>query len=443
MFPQITRWNRDTCFEKRLIQLGCRALSGRVSGSPEQAEQPVEVAQTLEPSEPTWENRALLYLWIGAVVLMLGALGYLLWRGYTHAPCTISLAQPAKGWFEVWKFDEKGTSKKVGEGVIPGSLRIAAGDYEIRLEGGGSFAPVRESVSLKAGESVSVPDLDGLIAKANASGSPESERLLGFLYLYGWGVDIDFSEARHWLGKAASEGDVDAMVGAGDAYFISVQDIREGVDWYEKAANFRSSEGLERMGLMTRRQFGHDPSHRAELRWYEQSAELKNPHGEFHSGLVREKLGDYRAAMTFYLSVLSDSGKGDPVWAVAEIRIGELYDCGYGVQENHEEALSWFRKVLSDPYASNRVTAQAEYDIADLYQSNGITTAEDTKTLARTWYKKAADDGSVSACQALEQIYGTGDGVPKDQAESLRWNQKWLALNNDRSNFEREVELGF
>ena len=54
------------------------------------------------------------------------------------------------------------------------------------------------------------------------------------------------------------------------------------------------------------------------------------------------------------------------------------------------------------------------------------------------WWKKAAEQGNVEAEGNLGTAYGLGVGVPKDEAESVRWHTK--AANN--GNAASQLSLG-
>jgi hypothetical protein len=99
--------------------------------------------------------------------------------------------------------------------------------------------------------------------------------------------------------------------------------------------------------------------------------------------------------------------------AYAMYRLGIAYDCGNGFPEDREAALQWFRKS-----AALGETA-AMVSIAQCY-SGGIAVAKDA-TVAVEWYRKAADRRCLLAMYFLGCCYLNGSGVPKDEPGGVKW----------------------
>ena len=106
-------------------------------------------------------------------------------------------------------------------------------------------------------------------------------------------------------------------------------------------------------------------------------------------------------------AVRERAAAGDPI---AQFSLGAfLY---YGSTQT-AEGNEWIRKA-----ALQRV-APAEYHLGQVYEFGFGVQQEDR--LALEWYRKAADDGSVPARRAIGEFYLKGRGVRADAAEAARW----------------------
>jgi TonB family protein len=76
--------------------------------------------------------------------------------------------------------------------------------------------------------------------RAAQLGDPEGEAHLGFDYMYGHGVPIDYSAAMLWLQKAVAAGDDGSgEAGIGSLYQVGwgvKQDFPTALDWYQRSA---------------------------------------------------------------------------------------------------------------------------------------------------------------------------------------------------------------
>ncbi len=102
--------------------------------------------------------------------------------------------------------------------------------------------------------------------------------------------------------------------------------------------------------------------------------------------------------------------------AVAQNAVGILYRNGWGVRQDHSEALAWFRR------AADQGDARGQFNIGRVYES-GDGVARDF-VQAANWYRKAAEQGYPPAQTLLGAMYARGDGVPQDWGEAMRWYRK-------------------
>lgn len=154
--------------------------------------------------------------------------------------------------------------------------------------------------------------------------------------------------------------------------------------------------------------------------------------------------------------------------AEAQRGLGILYENGWAVPRDENQAVDWYRK------ASAQGDAQAEYRlgmrfvmgnsvlphdvsqglvlmqkagehgyihsfsaIADFYRTGGYGISEDT-AIAISWYRRAADLGDAPSQGRLGWIYQYGRGVPEDVAQAISWYRKAA----DQGDFVSQNSLG-
>ena len=102
----------------------------------------------------------------------------------------------------------------------------------------------------------------------------------------------------------------------------------------------------------------------------------------------------------------------------------EYYSTTGGVanEPNYKEALYWFQKAADQGYA------QAQVRLGDLYRYGNGVDADPTK--AAYWYKKAADQGYDIAMESLGELYVTGNGVPQNTNLGFELMEKAAAQGN-------------
>jgi uncharacterized protein len=87
--------------------------------------------------------------------------------------------------------------------------------------------------------------------------------------------------------------------------------------------------------------------------------------------------------------------------------------------------VQWFRKT--EPGAGNPM---AELYLAEIYASSQGVPRDEAE--AMRWYRKAAERGSAIAQRKLAAAYLIGDGVPRDDEEAAHWYMK-ASAQGDRT----------
>jgi TPR repeat protein len=118
---------------------------------------------------------------------------------------------------------------------------------------------------------------------------------------------------------------------------------------------------------------------------------------------------DYAAALQEFLPLAQ---RGD---AIAQLRLGYMYEFGRGVPQNDKDAVRWFRA------AAEQGNADAQFSLGFLYEVGfGRGVPQDYNEAVR-WYRAAADQGNVSAQFFLGSMYEEGWGVPQDYIQAHMW----------------------
>ena len=116
---------------------------------------------------------------------------------------------------------------------------------------------------------------------------------------------------------------------------------------------------------------------------------------------------------------------GDPVF---QHRVGKCYQLGDGIEQNHEEAVKWFRLSADQGYASAQFNLGYAFDFGE-----GV---EQDDAQAVKWYELSAKQEHPLALNNLAVCYEFGDGVTQDYGEAVTLYQRaaeqncWVALNN-------------
>lgn len=100
---------------------------------------------------------------------------------------------------------------------------------------------------------------------------------------------------------------------------------------------------------------------------------------------------------------------------------------GQGVPQDDAEAVRWWKKAAEQ----GDVTAQGNLGTA---YGLGTGVPKDTAESLR-WHTKAAENGNAASQFSLGMFYLQGAGVPKDEAEAVKWLRKSAAQGNADGEF--------
>lgn len=103
----------------------------------------------------------------------------------------------------------------------------------------------------------------------------------------------------------------------------------------------------------------------------------------------------------------------DPMQVKVEYLMGVMYEYGYGVEADIQEALRWYR------LAADQGLSQAQNSLGFMYIL-GLGVKCDAERAAY-WLQRAAEQGHSGAQVNLGILYTSGRGVEKDEEEALYW----------------------
>ena len=174
---------------------------------------------------------------------------------------------------------------------------------------------------------------------------------LGYCYVKGYGVDIDYKEAVKWFRKAAMKDDAGSQANLGHCYYEGLgvaKDFSKAVYWFKKSAEQGHSLGQLFLGECYFKGEGVTKDYAEALRWYGKSAEQGDYRAQYRMGnCYRSGRGvaqDYKEAFKWY------SQSANQGYAPAQYFMGFFYENGYGVTKDVGEAVKWYRKASAGGY---------------------------------------------------------------------------------------------
>lgn len=241
------------------------------------------------------------------------------------------------------------------------------------------------------------------------------------------------AEAERWLRKAAEGGYAPAVADWYGGYFIYQE--KRGEKEAEKALQLLEKAAIEQedaraalfLGLSylygrdgkKDRQAGIDWVYKAATSGYAGAMTLM---GELCARDAFKEEGeepDYENAVYWYRRAATS---GD---ALANVKVGDAYRLGKGVEMNAKKAFFWYgRAVEADVAEGMRKLAWA------LYYGEGVEKNLEEAELA---FRAAVEAGDGEAARDLGDLYALGDGFPKDDKKATAWFRKGAELGDAES----------
>lgn len=279
--------------------------------------------------------------------------------------------------------------------------------------------------------------------------TPAEENEMGDRYFYGRGVEHDYARAMEWYRKAADQGFAEAQHTVGVLYengWGVTKDIDQAKVWYQKAAdqgNALARTALQRLGGAVASPTPNPTSPTPRALKPANTPQAQYEIGdEFFYGFGGITKPDEQLAATWYRKA-ADQGYSD-----AQFRLGSLYEHGYGVNRDIDQARIWYQKAADQGNAAakdalQQLQPQQNSSLSPTPsptpQEQSLTPAEDNErgdnyfygrgveqdyAKAMEWYRKAAERGSRDAQYNIGVLYRDGLGVPRDTGQARIWFQQ-------------------
>ncbi len=97
----------------------------------------------------------------------------------------------------------------------------------------------------------------------------------------------------------------------------------------------------------------------------------------------------------------------------AQYNLGNCYNEGKGVEEDHNEAIKWYQKAAEQGHADAQ-------NILGYCYSKGIGVEENLSTAVQ-YYRKASEEGHIQAQVNLGNCYLEGRGIDENENEAIKW----------------------
>lgn len=182
---------------------------------------------------------------------------------------------------------------------------------------------------------------------------------LATMYADGVGVERDLKQAAHWYGKAAAEGNVQAIYNLALMYSDGrgvAKDDQKAAFWYRKAAYFGFAEAQYNLAVMYADGTGVKQDDKQSAYWYRKAADLGHPVAQYNLGVLHaEGVGvprDDKLAMYWYCKALA---RGDER---VQPSLALIYPGGAGNAGADE--LAYFCWLIS---SSKRISANSAEDV--------------------------------------------------------------------------------
>ena len=193
-----------------------------------------------------------------------------------------------------------------------------------------------------------------LYKRAAEMGNVEAMTITGVMLLNGEGTREDTEQFFYWTKRAADNGDSTAMSNLGYHFLNNIGDYRKAFDLYERAANAGHTGAINNLGLMYFNGQGVREDRTRAFNWFLKSAES----------------GDFNGMAN----------------------VGFCYLWGEGTSKDLWEAERWCKKSAE----GGNINGMENY--ADCLYEKGNVRA------AINWYERAANEGSESAKERLDEI---------------------------------------
>ena len=206
-----------------------------------------------------------------------------------------------------------------------------------------------------------------------------------------------------------------------------LQDYKQAVYWYQKAAEQGFADAQFNLGLMYDKGLGVLQDYKQAAYWYQKTAEQGDAEAQNNLGGMYDKgqgvLQDYKQAVYWYQKA-ADQGN-----EMSQYSLGRMYYNGQGVVKDYEQAAYWFQK------SADKGDRDARIQMAIMYYK-GIGVIQNYKK-SFSLYQQMAEEGDSYSEFRIGMMYFYGIGVNKDNIRAYAWtaiaskyNSQYLVLRD-------------
>lgn len=245
---------------------------------------------------------------------------------------------------------------------------------------------------------------------------------IGVMYSRGWGVPKDVSEAKKWYLKAADQGIAIAQTNIGSLYLAGEgveKNCSEAIKWYTKAADQGHAPALTILGNLYDKGECVEKNSEIAFSYYQKAAELGNATGMANLGICYKEGKGTKQDSQKAFELISKAANMSELKAQCEL--GRMYQTGEGAKQDFRKAHEWYQKAAEQGYPPAQLMLGIMYE--------GGKGVKQNYAKAVDWYQKAAEQNYIYAITCLAVMYTYGKGVKQDYAEAA-----WL--------FRKSAEMG-
>jgi eukaryotic-like serine/threonine-protein kinase len=320
-----------------------------------------------------------------AIVLALGAIGYMLWP--SSAPPTPRIA--------------------AGPGATIATTTPPRGGVTQNT----TSRPPAAGASTGAGSAANSATASGSLAEITAAadrGDPDAQNALGLKYARGdGGLPRDDTKAVEWYRKAADQGFAKGETNLGDMYFFGrgglPKSYLDALSWYLKAAQQDWPDAQYRLGYMYEKGLGTEKDVPRAVKYYRSAASHDYPDAENVLGSLYAMGADGvpqdndEAFVWFQKAANQGSAK-------AQKNLGEMYLFGRGHERDYRQAMFWYAKAAEQNFA------EAQYRLG--YMNEKGLGVDANSQAAEDFYQKAVRNGNVDAQRGLDRLSAKAASAP-------------------------------
>jgi TPR repeat protein len=252
-------------------------------------------------------------------------------------------------------------------------------------------------------------DIDSCHARAQRLDG-EAAAQLGYLYMHGIGLELNYTLAKNWSWIAATKGNPLGQDTMGELYKLGEggvpQDYQQAQALFAKAAAQDCALAENELGDLYLSGTGVERNRKEAFKWYKQAADRDDAMGQNNLGYmyirgfgVNKDLG---SAKDWYLK---SAKQGNPL---AQDALGSMYQFGWGVEKDPVRAFQCYETAAKQGWAT------AQIHLAELYK-NGVG-VDQNSTEAAKWYCKAAGMGNDAAKLQVHNIGADCSSLPAESS---------------------------